>query len=415
MKSKHADKSKTGNNDVKIIVKPVVPVIKPETNACIKVINYWNDKAETNTNDLHKSKDQLSILHMSKNDSDTYSISTNRKSEKDKFKLKKKGAGSEKAPQLRRKQASHNKQNNEKDVSSRKEAFINDKQSSGSMRMNNSNEQLRENPEPNIADKIKSMFSTSMAKRVDNVVQELEAHTNRLEIGRRIIHDRISSIVDRTFNADSVYVQEYGSYATRLLTPYSDMDLSIQGCLMMEREQAVEMLQVLCDNLQLFPFVKSATSILTAIVPVIKIDVDPSIEFENSEVAGESITLKVDIIVDLMDAYNPISTALRTTDYMKYCISNYPSFYKNMLFLKFAMNCNDMTNTYKGGLNAYGLCILYVAYLEFFHLEKSTEAFTLLKGFLQFISTQFSADSQAVYFGTGFRLVKKSDKNSVFQ
>lgn len=254
-----------------------------------------------------------------------------------------------------------------------------------------------------LEDMVKRVFNKVMDEHLDRVISDLEAYTRSLEESRRIIHERISSIIERTFQGENIYVQEYGSYATRLLTPYSDMDLSIQGCIMLDREQAVEMLQVVCDNLKLFSFVRIAVPILTALVPVVKVEADPSIEFEDSEVTKESFKIKIDIIVDLMDDYNPVSTALRTTEYIKYCISTYPSFYKNMLFLKFALNCNDMTNSYKGGLNAYGLCILYVAYMEFYNIENSNNQFELLLGFLNFLTSQFSPETQAVYFGTALR------------
>ena len=408
-KMKPVERSKNLNQEVKATVKVTVPVSKPETNASIKAINYWNDDSEFMTNDSKKTKESTANLHLSKNDSDNQSTSTYRKGDKDKFKLKKKGAGLEKLPQLRKKQNTAHSNYQENDSAPKKDSLSNQKSKNVGVQINTMGEAVDDVSETSIKNKIKSNFNSTMSEKVNEVIDELERHNNRFETGRKIIQDRISTIVDRTFNADTVYVQEYGSYATRLLTPFSDMDLSIQGCLMLERDQAIEMLQVLCDNLRLFPFIKSATSILTAIVPVIKIEADPSVAFESSEVAGESVSLKVDIIVDLMDGYNPISTALRTTDYVKYCISNYPSFYKNILFLKFAMNCNDMTNAYKGGLNAYGLSILYVAYIEFYHLEKSTDNFELLRGFLKFLSSQFSPETQAVFFGTGFRLVYQSN------
>lgn len=405
VKNKQVEKDKASNQDPKITKKNSNPINKAEINASIKVISYWNDEPEFGNTYSKKHKDTAANLHLSKNDSDNYSVCNKRKGgEREKLKLKK-GVVSDKQPQLRRKQNAPHAQTRQKDALLQKEApFLNKNKSVVP--------QINVNEDVNIAettgkfnakDILKAKFNATMNSKIDEVIIELENHTQKLEQGRKIIQERISTIVDRTFNADTVYVQEYGSYATRLLTPYSDMDLSIQGCLMLNRDQAIEMLQVLCDNLKLFGFVISATSILTAIVPVIKIEADPSIEFESSETITEPLSLKVDIIVDLMDGFNPISTALRTTDYIKYCISNYPSFYKNVLFLKFALNCNAMTNTYKGGLNAYGLCILYIAYIEFHQLEKSTNNFDLLKGFLKFISTQFSPETQAVYFGTAFR------------
>ena len=406
IKVKQSEKPKTINQEPKINNKISVQTTKPETNASIKTISYWNDEPLFNEQSANKrnAKDSLATPRLTKNDSDNQSVNNSKKGDKNKLKLKKKGQGIEKPSQLKRKQNINvstpvqiiNK-------GSKRGSQLNDKQELNDSVDTNIETNTENLTEPEIKTRIKSHFNQTMNSKINEIIDELEDHTQKLELGRKIIHERISTIVYKTFNTETVYVQEYGSYATRLLTPYSDMDLSIQGCLMLDREQAIEMLQVLCDNLKLFGFVRSATSILTALVPVIKIEADPSISFEDSETAPEGMSIKVDIIVDLMDSFNPISTALRTTDYIKYCISNYPSFYKNILFLKFAMNCNDFTNTYKGGLNAYGLCILYVAYIEFYHLEKSIDNFDLLRGFLKFLVTQFSPETQAVYFGTAFR------------
>ena len=401
------DKEKQAIQDFKQNNKVSLQVVKPETNASIKAISYWDDEPFVNINgsNNNNSKETYKMLLLSKQESDNHSINNVRKEgNKDKFKLKKKGNGNDKQSQLRKKQninASTTIQRN--DHKSKKNTPLPEKHDmNDSIGINVENNE-NELSELKVKENLKVHFNKIMDYKIDEIITQLENHTQKLELGRKMIQSRINTIVKKTFNTETVYIQEYGSYATRLLTPYSDMDLSIQGCLMLEREQAIEMLQVLCDNLKLFGFIKNATPILTAIVPVIKLEADPSIEFEESEVVPEAMSIKVDIIVDLMDAFNPISTPLRTTDYIKYCISNYPSFYKNILFLKFALNCNDFTNAYKGGLNAYGLCILYVAYLEVYQLEKSTDHFELLRGFLKFLVMHFNPETQAVYFGTAFR------------
>lgn len=256
--------------------------------------------------------------------------------------------------------------------------------------------------EIDITERVKSKFTRAMNDRLDSMIKDLETYNAKLEQGRRLIKERIADIVKRSFNGNA-YIKEYGSFASRLLTPYSDMDISIQGCSVLNRDQITEMLNVLNDNLSLYGFVKKVNTILTAVVPVIKIEADPSVDYECSLNTNDSMVIHVDIIVDTMDGYNPISTALRTTEYMKYCIATYPSFYKNMLLLKYAMSCNELNSAYRGGLCAYGLSVLYVAYIESHKLERSTENFELLKGFIAFLAKKFDPETQAVYFGPACR------------
>lgn len=247
------------------------------------------------------------------------------------------------------------------------------------------------------------LFNSVMNKKLDEVVDGLIKAADEGDKGRQVIKDRINRIVTKTFNSPGIFVQEYGSVVTKLITPFSDMDLSIQGCYICDRDQAVKMLEILCNNLQLFPFVLKAKAIVTAAVPVIKLQADPSIAYENSTTTEESVIVEVDIIVDLPDGFNPINTALRTTDFILHCKKTYPSFFRNMLFLKFALGCNNLCNAYTGGLNAYGLNILYVAYLEEFDFKNSTDHFTTLSHFLKFLSLQFEAKRQKVCFGLGLR------------
>jgi len=206
-----------------------------------------------------------------------------------------------------------------------------------------------------------NLFYQMIDNNVKNVIKDLETFSKKFEQPRQIIKDRIHKIVQQTFNHPAIYVSEYGSFATNLLTPYSDLDLAIRGCFFDSREQCVEMLNIISENLQLFPFIKKVNAILTAAIPVLKIEADPSVIYEETQTIGESIIVKVDIIVEQFEEFNASSTAMRTTEFTKNCNRYYKTFYQNVLTMKFALSCNGLSNTYKGKFIRRLECIRNVA------------------------------------------------------
>jgi hypothetical protein len=205
---------------------------------------------------------------------------------------------------------------------------------------------------------------------IKSVIKDLETFSKKFEQPRQLIKDRIHKIVQQTFNHPAIYVSEYGSFATNLLTPYSDLDLAIRGCFFDSREQCVEMLNIICENLQLFPFIKKVTAILTAAIPVLKIEADPSVCYEDTPTVGESIIVKVDIIVEQFEEFNASSTAMRTTEFTKNCNRYYKTFYCNVLTIKFALSCNGLSNTYKGQLIRRSERVRHVASVPGVHREQ---------------------------------------------
>lgn len=53
--------------------------------------------------------------------------------------------------------------------------------------------------------------------------------------------------------------------------------------------------------------------------------------------------------------------------------------------MKFVMAHKGLNDSYTGGLNAYGLCILLVAFLESKNLEKSKDISKIFFEFINFI------------------------------
>lgn len=58
-----------------------------------------------------------------------------------------------------------------------------------------------------------------------------------------------------------------------------------------------------------------------------------------------------------------------------------------------------LNDPYTGGLNAYGLCILLVAFLEFKNLEKEKDHSKIFFGFLDFLCHEFNSFQQVVNLG----------------
>ena len=78
----------------------------------------------------------------------------------------------------------------------------------------------------------------------------------------------------------------------------------------------------------------------------------------------QSYKIVVDIIVNAIDHVNFQSSSQNTTEIIKHCVKVYPTFLRNIIFLKFFLSYKQLNSSYLGGLNSYGLSLLYVAYIE---------------------------------------------------
>lgn len=248
---------------------------------------------------------------------------------------------------------------------------------------------------------INSQIKKKMNEKITEIIKKLQKYAKTLETPREIITERINKIVKKTFQNEKIHVKKYGSYSTGLLTPYSDIDLSIQGCYYCDKSSVKQMLECLSDNLKLFDFIKDSHAILTAAVPVIKIIADSGISFENGEKTQASVLIRLDITVDLMEKVNIASTSIRTTDFIKGCVDHYPNFYNNVLLIKYALSSKEFNNSYTGGLNSYGLSLLYLAFIGFFKLEEEKDFFRVVVLFLEYYCTEFDWEKKAIDIGHG--------------
>lgn len=235
-----------------------------------------------------------------------------------------------------------------------------------------------------------------MAEEVERVSSSLIGFSDRTRESRDSVKNRIEFVVNQT-SQGRFRVVDYGSCATNLVTPFSDLDLAIDsGTNIMDKALAIEFLKLLADNLSLCSFVRDVKTIITASVPVIKLEADPAVEFEDLQMIAEGTRVKVDIIVKTNEFFESECTFTRTTSYVLSSKSAFPTFYQNMLVLKFALNCLNLMNAYKGGLNSYGLCLLYVTYLTHAKHEAETCHGLTLLNFMEFLCYEFDPTVHAI-------------------
>lgn len=175
--------------------------------------------------------------------------------------------------------------------------------------------------------------------------QKLAALNQTVQTSRADVIAKLSEIVKLSFNNPEISLVPYGSYETGLLTPFSDVDLAIQGCQTIDKSEAIRVLELLDYNLKLSDFVIKTTLILTSTVPLLKIDCMG--ECKDSNGTHQTI-VKVDIIVNLNEDGGIENSALRTTAYIHKSISAFRSFFTNVLVLKLILNYSGLSNSYTG-------------------------------------------------------------------
>ena len=79
---------------------------------------------------------------------------------------------------------------------------------------------------------ISSTFESLVGTAVKEFIQDMDKATIKLNPDRLVIKNSIQTFLNNNFPKDSCELSEYGSFVTGLMTPFSDMDLSIKSKLL---------------------------------------------------------------------------------------------------------------------------------------------------------------------------------------
>lgn len=195
-----------------------------------------------------------------------------------------------------------------------------------------------------------AIFFDALSFEICTVVSKLTHYCGRFSVPRTMIRDRLNHLLQKSLGNKLIYLQEFGSVATGLLTPFSDLDLAIRNSNSHAREHMALILEVFSGELSKHPFVLSQKTIATATIPVIKLQADSSLPMEDFRTSHLPFKIKTDIIVEQFEPFEINSTPFRTTEFTKWCIDTYPTFLEVVLLLKFTLACHSLSNSYTGDL-----------------------------------------------------------------
>lgn len=168
------------------------------------------------------------------------------------------------------------------------------------------------------------------------------------------IYDELLKNVQNAVNecVQDYEIHLYGSHATNLCLPWSDLDIVLISKNNKNNQISLEnkhlLLSKLYDNLKHQPWVKDSNYISSANIPIIKIY---SIEKYNN--------MPIDISIQDEKHFG-----LRCVDLVKKFMNKYESLKPLVLALKNILKRANLNNPYNGGISSYGLILMIVYFLQ---------------------------------------------------
>lgn len=242
-------------------------------------------------------------------------------------------------------------------------------------------------PGASLKERIDKLFCKELEKQILRISEALTTNATVKEESRKVVKERLQLIVNEIFG-DEVELFAFGSFITRLVTPFSDIDLGLRVSDSSSNlpQSNIEMLKIFASSLEKHDFVEKVNSVLSASIPVVKIEANSFTPFRDTKCSSSSQKIKCDVIINSDDVFKNEHTSTRTTNYIVDAKTRFPSFFHNVLIIKYMLNCLDMASSYRGGLNSYGLCLIYIAFLKANSLENEPNFGFCFERFLAFLS-----------------------------
>ena len=186
-----------------------------------------------------------------------------------------------------------------------------------------------------------------LSKDIKDYQQFVKEHIEREQsLYNRLIQNIQNSVDESIHDYD---VRLYGSHATNLCLPWSDLDV----VLVPRNNNNINinnqiLLSQLYENLKKKDWVKDSKYISGASIPIIKVICDKS--FNN---------MPIDISIQ-----DERHFGLKCVELVKGFISQYESLKPLVLVLKNILKRANLNDPYKGGISSYGLILMIVTYLQ---------------------------------------------------
>ncbi|KAL4465387.1 hypothetical protein ABPG72_009132 [Tetrahymena utriculariae] len=271
----------------------------------------------------------------------------------------------------------------------------------------------------------KRLFKRKINNDILSFTEMINLESYRHQPSRFLIFYRIQHLLKKQFEKveSQVDLRIFGSCATGLSLPTSDIDLGITGFECHPRSDLIYILNQLANILEQFKWVKSIERIFTASIPIIKMEVDPFIDFkecinqdelllffdpietqnlnlliteENQSLKG--IQLKVDITVECQ-MQSPNSEILNhmgflSTDFVVRWMGYYVRLQPMTIVMKCFLHARNLNTNFKGGISSYCLLIMIIAFFrDNQNISQSDDYSKILTNFLKYYGTTFNPET----------------------
>lgn len=269
---------------------------------------------------------------------------------------------------------------------------------------------------------LENIYKNIIKSDLYELYDDLSFESKIWEPMRSIVFRRLQLLVSKSYNGGGVdiHLKKFGSWVTNQLTPDSDIDLLICGADVVSHNDAVQLLNHLKQNLELFAWVKKVQVLEKAQIPLLMIEADPFIAFDNIHNPNSKVLnnisqqiiknlclkdvgkfdnydtnkgVKVDISVESSQA-----TAHKTTSFVQMAVKHYYSLKLLVILLKYFLHLKGLNIPFKGGLSSYALTLLVIAWLENTSNSFSKNYVELFMGLIYFYGYKFNNKVKGIFF-----------------
>jgi len=219
---------------------------------------------------------------------------------------------------------------------------------------------------PCFANMPRSDFISALNREISLYVCECDQYMKLMEpfclSARAKLENLAKSVFPRRHYHD-IKALIYGSMATGMALPESDLDILISGLQLYSREEMISSIELFANELRKNNWVCECQDIISARVPVIKLIIDLE---KISNKISLSKKFHVDVTFDMSteNSYLPAPYPILCADLIKYRINENAYLKPMTIMLKKLLKSSGLNNSFLGDISSYGLNFMVSAFLR---------------------------------------------------